>query len=186
MSEPEISHRCPSCGASIRQRASFCQQCGWAVTRDAGAVTAIETETDGTAADAARSGDSNESTPSASNTGISDGQVTRRLNEPNLAQTLATARPEAETAPAALATDHAGVEADGSGMPDSRVKVRRATAVARDVLEDNVRPRVDKLRRASSVVLDEASYDPSLRFVLVAAVLFVLFLILLLLSKWVG
>ena len=49
-----------------------------------------------------------------------------------------------------------------------------------------MRPRVDKLRRVSSVVLDEAAYDPSVRFVLVVGVLFVLFLVLLLLSKWIG
>src|SRR5215470_13218576 len=28
MSEPEISHRCVSCGTSIRQAASFCPECG--------------------------------------------------------------------------------------------------------------------------------------------------------------
>jgi hypothetical protein len=64
--------------------------------------------------------------------------------------------------------------------------VHRATSTARDVLADNVLPRVEKLRHVSSVVLDEAGYDPSLRFVLVAAVLFVLFLVLLFLSKWLG
>jgi len=36
------------------------------------------------------------------------------------------------------------------------------------------------------MVMDEAAYDPSLRFVLVAIILFILFLVLLLLSKWIG
>ena len=66
------------------------------------------------------------------------------------------------------------------------MSVHRATAAARDVFEDNVLARVEKLRHVSSVVLDEAGYDPSLRFVLVAVVLFVLFLALLFLSKWLG
>ncbi len=66
------------------------------------------------------------------------------------------------------------------------MSVHRATAAARDVFEDNVLARVEKLRHVSSVVLDEAGYDPSLRFVLVAVVLFVLFLVLLFLSKWLG
>jgi hypothetical protein len=35
----------------------------------------------------------------------------------------------------------------------------------------------------STAVIDEAAYDPSLRFVLVAAALFVLFLLLLLMSE---
>jgi hypothetical protein len=48
------------------------------------------------------------------------------------------------------------------------------------------RGRVDKIRRASSVVIDQAAYDPSLRFVLVAAGFFLLFLFLLLLSKVLG
>jgi hypothetical protein len=46
--------------------------------------------------------------------------------------------------------------------------------------------RVDKIRKASSVVIDQAAYDPSLRFILVAAVLFFLFLFLLILSKVLG
>ncbi len=45
------------------------------------------------------------------------------------------------------------------------------------------RNRVEKFRQMSTAVIDEAAYDPSLRFVLVAVVLFVLFLLLLLLSE---
>ena len=51
---------------------------------------------------------------------------------------------------------------------------------------ENVRERVEKIRHVSSVMIDQAAYDPSLRFLLVAAVLFVLFLILLILSKVIG
>ena len=51
---------------------------------------------------------------------------------------------------------------------------------------DRVRARagegVERLREASFVVFDEAHDDPALRFVLVAAALFALFLIILLLS----
>jgi uncharacterized Zn finger protein (UPF0148 family) len=53
-------------------------------------------------------------------------------------------------------------------------------------LTGNVRERVEKIRHVSSVVIDQAAYDPSLRFILVAAVLFVLFLVLLILSKVIG
>jgi hypothetical protein len=42
---------------------------------------------------------------------------------------------------------------------------------------------VQKLRKVSSVVLDQAAYDPSVRFLLVAAILFILFLFLLVMSK---
>ena len=60
--------------------------------------------------------------------------------------------------------------------------IQKATHAARGV-EDNVVHRVQKIRNVSSVVIDEATYDPSLRFVLVAVALFVLFLVMLLLSK---
>lgn len=50
---------------------------------------------------------------------------------------------------------------------------------------NRVGQRVNKVRRASNVVLDEAALDPSIRFILVAGVLFVLFVILLLLNKWI-
>jgi hypothetical protein len=50
----------------------------------------------------------------------------------------------------------------------------------------NVRGRVEKLRKASSLVIDQAAYDPSLRFILVGAAFFLLFLFLLLLSKVLG
>ena len=130
MSEPEISRRCPECGASIRVRASFCPQCGRAFASEA----------------------------------------------------KATAEPESSE----QANFSGAVSAGSPAEHHSKVSVHRATAAARDVFEANVLARVEKLRHVSSVVLDEAGYDPSLRFVLVAVVLFVLFLVLLFLSKWLG
>ncbi|HJS24958.1 MAG TPA: zinc-ribbon domain-containing protein [Pyrinomonadaceae bacterium] len=112
MSEPEIARRCSSCGASVRQRAMFCPQCGNPVSQSQAPVTTATT--------------------------------------PLIPETII------ETAPAAK------------------------------VHEDGVRSRVEKLRKVSSVVIDQAAYDPSLRFLLVAAVLFLLFLVLLILSKVIG
>ena len=51
---------------------------------------------------------------------------------------------------------------------------------------DGVKARVEKFRHVSSVMIDQAAYDPSLRFLLVAAVFFILFLVLLILSKVIG
>ena len=48
--------------------------------------------------------------------------------------------------------------------------------------QEVVRSRVETLR----VVIDQAAYDPSLRFILVGPVLFVIFLLLLILSKVIG
>lgn len=52
--------------------------------------------------------------------------------------------------------------------------------------DGSVRGRVDKLRKASTGVIEQASYDPSLRFLLVAGGLFVLFILLLVMSKMLG
>jgi len=90
-SQPEIAHRCPSCGVSLRERASFCPQCG----KQLPATTA------------------------GSATGQA-GEVVRRVE------------------------------------------------------------------KHISTVFDEAAYDPSLRFVLVAAALFILFLVILILSELIN
>ena len=60
------------------------------------------------------------------------------------------------------------------------------TKPAPRVYDDGVRGRVEKLRKVSSVVIDQAAYDPSLRFLLVAAAFFLLFLVLVILSKVIG
>jgi hypothetical protein len=49
--------------------------------------------------------------------------------------------------------------------------------------DHSVRSRVEHIRKVSSVMLDQAAYDPSLRFLLVAAAFFILFLVLLIASK---
>jgi hypothetical protein len=61
----------------------------------------------------------------------------------------------------------------------------RASTVAREVIEDGLL-RVERLRKVSSVMIDQAAYDPSLRFVLVAVFLFAIFLVLLLLNELIG
>ena len=58
--------------------------------------------------------------------------------------------------------------------------------IARHGVAENVRERVEKIRHVSSVVIDQAAYDPSLRFLLVAAALFLLFIVLVILSKVIG
>jgi uncharacterized Zn finger protein (UPF0148 family) len=59
-------------------------------------------------------------------------------------------------------------------------------ASAKAGVAENVRERVEKIKHVSSVMIDQAAYDPSLRFLLVAAVLFVLFIVLLIFSKVIG
>jgi|SRR5215216_5434409 len=108
MSEPEIARRCSACGASVRQRAMFCPQCGNPVPESAATTT------------------------------------------PTIPETVLEPTP------------------------------------APKVYDEGVRGRVRKIRKVSSVVIDQAAYDPSLRFLLVAAVMFLLFLLLLIISKVIG
>ena len=67
----------------------------------------------------------------------------------------------------------------------ARDKLHRASTATREALAGNVK-RVEKIRQVSTVMFEEASYDPSLRFVLVALGLFIVFIILLVLSKVMG
>ena len=52
--------------------------------------------------------------------------------------------------------------------------------------DHSVKARVEHIRKVSSVMIDQAAYDPSLRFLLVAAAFFILFLVLLIASKVIG
>lgn len=98
--------------------------------------------------------------------------VTRPLDPPTQQEDQA----EIATPVVAGGTDTAGPRM--SAMKVARGTVGRARAARNDVSQG-----VGKLREISSVMLDEATYDPSLRFVLVAVALFVLFLIILFLSE---
>jgi uncharacterized Zn finger protein (UPF0148 family) len=114
-------------------------------------------------------------------------------SEPNkIVENAPAAVPESETptvpAPSQLETTQ--VDATPGSHPQriagkTRETLHRASAAARGVIEEPVK-RVERIRHASTHVIEEASYDPSLRFVLVALGLFVLFLILLVLSKVMG
>lgn len=124
MSEPEIARRCITCGASVRQHAMFCPQCGNPI-------------------------------PEASTT-----------------TTHAVADTIIDTAP----PDLAATQPLSAVAPPATPKVH----------EDGVLGRLEEIREVSSVVIHQAAYDPSLRFLLVAAGLFLLFLLLLILSKVIG
>ncbi|HEX8852466.1 MAG TPA: hypothetical protein VF754_03215 [Pyrinomonadaceae bacterium] len=84
--------------------------------------------------------------------------------------------PPSSSAPVAQTEESDGVESDGR----ANVGRRRPSAIVRE----NLRPRVEKMREASIVVMEEASEDTGLRFVLIAVALFVLFLLFLFISSF--
>ena len=162
MAKPEIARRCSVCGASIREAAVFCPQCGAELPQqnleEKPTTSVVTTPLD------VLSPHQDEADP----------EVHRAESDEYKPEPMEGAATPAEKIPAGKA--HVGKVRD---------KIQRATTLARDV-EGDVIHRVQKVRQMSSVVLDEAGYDPSLRFVLVAAALFLLFLLVLLLNKLIG
>jgi hypothetical protein len=105
----------------------------------------------------------------------------------------ATVSPVTETPPATTVPEPTSKPEVQPNEPDAhpgarertREKLHRASTAARGAIGDNVK-RVEKIHHVSSVMFEEAHYDPSLRFVLVALGLFVVFVVLLVLSKVMG
>lgn len=101
------------------------------------------------------------------------------MSEPEIARRCPTCGVSVRQS--ALFCPQCGEKIDGVVRENPAPLASSKTGVA-----ENVRDRVEKIKHVSSVMIDQAAYDPSLRFLLVAAVLFVLFLILLILSKVIG
>jgi hypothetical protein len=162
MSEPEISRRCPACGASIRDKAFFCPQCGGQLQKGNENETAALHDTHDIVRDVTLT--------------EADFQAQPQPKSP----AIVIAPPPQ---PAALVKPKKQQAQRAKGEVGARIQ--RATDKARGV-EENVAQRVQKFREISSVVIDEAGYDPSLRFVLVAAILFVLFVLILILNRFIA
>ena len=182
--QPEISLRCASCGASVREPAIFCPECGKPLTRPK---------------------PRDHASPEAAQPGAMEGSI---MVDASWTGPELSGAPEAQPAapPIEPAVEPENVKADplnsenktaqtnepGSGRgarERTREKLHRASnvasSVARGALEDNVK-RVEKIHHVSAAMLEEAAYDSSLRFVLVAVGLFIVFVILLVLSKVMG
>ena len=180
---PEISRRCSLCGASIREPdALFCPECGQVLTETPEATKP--------------------ETPSVSlSDGVVDGRVGRYKEtveksgagqsapapthsakdiKPTVTPSAASSDTKAATSDAAQPIVYAGAKHE-----KTRERLHRASSMARGVIEDEVK-RVERIRHVSSAMIEGATYDPSLRFVLVALGIFIVFVILLVLSKVMG
>jgi hypothetical protein len=168
--QPDISLRCSSCGASVREPAMFCPECGKPL-----ATASTQTEPPAAAEiSKAALAPSTNSEPFAA----------REAQTPPASPEVAGATIDPETV--ANKTDKPDESSSPPGTRErTRERLHRASSVARGALEDNVK-RVEKIHHVSTAMIEEASYDPSLRFVLVALGLFVVFIILLVLSKVMG
>ena len=103
------------------------------------------------------------------------------IAQPQSATTnIAVADTMIDTAPSETRADIAMTQ------PLSAVTPPAAHAVIHKPTDHSVRGRVEHIRKVSSVVIDQAAYDPSLRFLLVAAAFFILFIVLVIASKVIG
>lgn len=170
----EISHRCPSCGAAIRDRdALFCPECGKPLSAKP------------------KDPDAGDSPDSSTKSAAGEIVVVAPVSSGDDAKTppVNEAAEPAEPAVAASPQDDPNTPPAHRRGEKTRERLHRASEVARGVTRgvmEEPAKRVEKIRQASTVVIEEASYDPSLRFVLVALGLFVVFLVLLVLSKVMG
>ena len=169
--QPEISRRCLSCGAAVRSEAMFCPECGQPLSR-AGQDLAqtIASDAPAVVSEAPESAKADQTSPAA----VTPSNETQAKTDKTPSTSIRLS-PDRQS-PAA---------GERLKTAKARETLHRASTVARGALEDNVK-RVEKIRHVSSVVLEEAHYDPSLRFVLVALGVFIVFLILLVLSKVMG
>src|SRR5688500_7891258 len=137
---PEISHRCPSCGVSVRNRdALFCPECGKPLSTEPKTTEATDFPDSSTQPEA---GEIVEVSPALVN----------EAPAPVLTESIA-----AETTSAAAATD---MKDDSSVLPahrrgeKARERLHRASEVARGVgrgvIEEPAK-RVEKIRHASTV-----------------------------------
>jgi hypothetical protein len=90
-----------------------------------------------------------------------------------------------DNAPAETRTDLAMTQPLTAVAPAENPPMQTHAVVHRPT-DHSVRGRVEHIRKVSSVMLDQAAYDPSLRFLLVAAAFFILFIVLLIASKVIG
>jgi predicted nucleic acid-binding Zn-ribbon protein len=161
---PEISHRCPSCGASVRdfgERTMFCPECGENLTETRSAKADQKTS------QSDLEGEAGSDAPQPP-------VVTREAAAP-----VNAVDAEGDKEKPSVAEDR------HTARERTRETLHRASNRARGAIEGNVK-RVEKIHHVSTVMFEEAHYDPSLRFVLVALGLFVVFVILLILSKVMG
>jgi predicted nucleic acid-binding Zn-ribbon protein len=168
--EPEISHRCPSCGAAFRTQAQFCPQCG--KTLKASASDALK------ASEAPESARRRKSDTDFKTTPLPPVSTVVEPAAQSVSQNI-----EEQGASDAASGNHSHAPRIVAVEEESTSKRQRVREAARGVVQENVRPRVEKLRQASSTMLEEASaIDPSLRFIIIAVFLFIIFVIMLLLS----
>lgn len=180
--EPEIARRCSGCGASVRGAAHFCPQCGRPMEDDAAAS--------GRTPQSRRQ--ERPLRPLIEEAERAAASISGKLSPPD-GESLSEASADAASADGGMRAENIAADIAAANAPaaqaqrqPARGRVRQRAAAAGERASETLRPRVEKLREASVVVFDEAADDPGRRFLLVAGLLFALFLVLWVVSYILG
>lgn len=171
--------------------ATFCPHCGTPLQRRAATQTP-PAERNSEIAERRTSAINNEEPPAVSVVAqLEDAETAKRIPPavpetvappPSSADSFATKKLDSYDVSGNRGNSNAERREDSTTGNRRRVIATKAVA-ARGQIEETLRPRVAKLKQTSSTVLDEAAIDPGLRFVLIAAVFFLLTVALLMFSK---
>ena len=199
--QPEISRRCLSCGAAVRAGSRFCPHCGKPLEAEAAVPETREAE----AVREASAPPTNERAAPATETAPArEPPPTKDWTPPTKEFTVFEQPSGGDGGRAAEhAADIGAVHAAGGEVgapvayePQPPGEARRAGVDPGDAagaaaeagrgrvarVREGTRARVERMREEAIVVLEETPDDSGLRFVIVAAALFVVFLVLLFLS----
>jgi hypothetical protein len=159
MSQPDIARRCPACGVSLRTRAQFCPQCGSSL----GAPQASVPQTE-----------SPRKQPSPTPDSQAETQGLSPLPRELVSKTQSNKGKNTGYTNKAAPSEYATIASRPSG--ESGLTTRLA-AVADT---ESKKPAREK-RRSKALV--ESSGDPSLKFLIVTAVIFLVAALLVILSR---
>ena len=208
MSQPEISRRCPACGAAVRAGARFCPQCGQLMGEEG------EQKSESAKAEEPVAAPPVDKTAAGEEIRLEDswrqweesvvGQAELKAEEgkadgepmPEAGAELNAPAPEL-SAPAPPTTPDAPREPEGSqttGIDNTGAKTvggaapltRPLTETGRRraaVVKDTVRTHSTRVRERSLVMLEEATENSGVRFVVIALALFLVFLFFLYLNE---
>ena len=190
MMELEIDRRCPDCGAAVRSNAAFCPQCGRAMKSATDSGTEPTEIAEGAEQPPIRSMSADKSGANSTRplhvTNPGPGPIESSSTTSATAAPPAPPKPEPISLPAQVAREQIASGQVLEPLPAQRARKpgQRVVGAAREVVEERLGPRVEKLRQASTVVWGEAQDDPNLRFILVAVFLFILALVIILLGTY--
>jgi hypothetical protein len=209
---PEISRRCLVCGASARAGARFCPQCGeellarevaheseeergtaagGSIGAGSGGADKVSMMREAAAPDEARPREAppvREVPPTRETRAVTIERLRHEAPPTRESMAFVVAKDEAERGGELTLEEGERLEDEGEAGAEKQAANRRMRAAARvRGVKENLKPRVERMRDDALVALEEApaDSDSGLRFVIIAVLLFLLFIVSLILSVYV-